>query len=88
MFLIGILPGLLLVVVQLSLREPDKWLALRAAEATGRRPSPWQAFAGTLTGLFTTRRGTGTCCSGSCSRGRGDRAVGHRFFSRGWSGSR
>jgi MFS-type transporter involved in bile tolerance (Atg22 family) len=54
MFLIGILPGILLVVVQFSLREPDKWLALRAAEATGARPSPWQQFTGTLTGIFTT----------------------------------
>lgn len=55
MFLIGILPGLLLVVVQLSLKEPEKWLALRASEASGQRPTPWQAFFGTLTGLFTTR---------------------------------
>ncbi|MDY3563578.1 MFS transporter [Gemmata sp. JC673] len=54
MFLLGILPGLLLVVVQFSLREPQKWLALRAAEATGARPSPWQQFAGTLTGICTT----------------------------------
>lgn len=54
MFLIGILPGVLLVVVQFTLKEPDKWLALRAAEATGQRPSPWQQFTGTLTGIFTT----------------------------------
>lgn len=54
MFLLGILPGILLVVVQFSLREPQKWLALRAAEATGTRPSPWQQFTGTLTGIFTT----------------------------------
>ncbi|MBY0460351.1 MAG: MFS transporter, partial [Gemmataceae bacterium] len=54
MFLVGILPGFLLVLVQFSLREPDKWLALRAAEATGARPSPWQQFTGTLTGIFTT----------------------------------
>ncbi|MCE9566920.1 MAG: MFS transporter [Planctomycetes bacterium] len=54
MFLIGILPGILLVVVQFSLREPDKWKAMRAAEEKGLRPSPWQMFFGTLTGLFTT----------------------------------
>lgn len=54
MFLVGILPGILLVVVQFSLREPDKWLALRRAETTGVRPSPWKAFMGTLTGIFTT----------------------------------
>jgi MFS family permease len=54
MFLIGILPGVLLVVVQLSLREPEKWRALRAAEGSGRRPSPWRQFVGTLAGLFTT----------------------------------
>jgi MFS family permease len=54
MFLVGILPGVLLVVVQLSLREPAKWLALRAAEATGQRPSPWRAFVGTLAGIFQT----------------------------------
>ncbi len=54
MFLIGILPGILLVVVQFTLREPDKWLAMRAAEAAGARPTPWQAFFGTLTGIFTT----------------------------------
>jgi MFS family permease len=54
MFLIGILPAVLLVVVQLTLREPDKWIAMRAAEAGGVRPPPWQAFLGTLTGIFTT----------------------------------
>lgn len=54
MFLIGILPGILLVVVQFTLREPDKWVAMRAAEATGTRPSPWKAFFGTITGIFTT----------------------------------
>lgn len=54
MFLIGIVPGFLLVVVQFTLREPDKWLAMRAAEQTGARPTPWQAFFGTLTGIFTT----------------------------------
>jgi MFS family permease len=54
MFLIGILPGILLVVVQFGLREPDKWRAMRAAEEQGRRPSPFQAFFGTLGGLFRT----------------------------------
>jgi len=54
MFLIGILPGLLLVVVQFSLKEPEKWLALRAAEKAGIRPTPWQAFFGTLQSLLTT----------------------------------
>jgi Na+/melibiose symporter-like transporter len=55
MFLIGILPGILLVIVQFSLREPEKWKAMRAAEASGVRPSPFKAFFGTLTGLFTTK---------------------------------
>lgn len=54
MFLLGILPGVLLVVVQLFLREPAKWVALRQAEAAGARPTPWQAFFGTLTGIFRT----------------------------------
>ena len=54
MFLIGILPGVLLVIVQFTLHEPDKWLAMRAAEAEGKRPSPIQAFFGTLTDLFKT----------------------------------
>lgn len=54
MFLIGIVPGLLLVVVQFTLREPDKWKAMRAAEASGAKLSPWKAFTGTLTSLLTT----------------------------------
>jgi MFS family permease len=54
MFLIGILPGVLLVVVQFSLKEPDKWLAMRAAEVQGTKPTPWQAFFGTLTSLLKT----------------------------------
>jgi len=31
MFLVGILPGLLVVLIQLKLREPEKWLAAKAA---------------------------------------------------------
>jgi MFS family permease len=31
MFLVGIVPGLLVVFIQLWLKEPDKWLALRAS---------------------------------------------------------
>lgn len=54
MFLIGILPGFLLVLVQFSLREPAKWRAMRDAEAAGNRPTPWQAFFGTLTAILTT----------------------------------
>ena len=54
MFLIGIVPGLLLAVVQLTLREPDKWLAIRAATLAGVRESPFQAFFGTLKALLTT----------------------------------
>jgi MFS family permease len=54
MFLIGIIPGLLLVVVQFSLREPDKWLAMRDAQRAGARQSPFQAFFGTLHALLTT----------------------------------
>jgi MFS family permease len=33
MFLVGIVPGLLVVFIQLWLKEPDKWLAQRAAGA-------------------------------------------------------
>ena len=54
MFLIGILPGVLLVIVQFRLKEPAKWLALAEAELAGVRPSPWQAFFGTLTAILTT----------------------------------
>ena len=54
MFLIGIVPGILLAVVQFTLKEPEKWKAMRAAEAAGVRPSPWQAFFGTLTAILTT----------------------------------
>lgn len=54
MFLIGILPGFLLVIVQFTLREPEKWLKLREAERLGAKPAPWKAFFGTLTNLLTT----------------------------------
>jgi MFS family permease len=53
MFMIGIVPGLLLVVVQFTLREPDRWLAMRDAERAGARQSPFQRFFGTLKGLLT-----------------------------------
>jgi MFS family permease len=52
MFLIGIVPGLLLVLIQTTLREPERWLALRAADESGHR-SPWQRFFGTLTDLLS-----------------------------------
>lgn len=35
MFLVGILPGLLVVLVQLKLREPEKWLRLKAEGKKG-----------------------------------------------------
>jgi len=35
MFVVGIIPGLLVVVIQLRLKEPEKWLASRAALAVG-----------------------------------------------------
>jgi len=54
MFLIGIIPGLLLAVVQFTLKEPPKWLALREAERAGVRQSPFQVFFGTIRGLLTT----------------------------------
>lgn len=54
MFMLGIIPGFLLVVVQFTLREPEKWVNMRAAEATGKKPSPFQAFFGTLSALFST----------------------------------
>jgi MFS family permease len=54
MFLIGIIPGLLLVVVQFSLKEPEKWLTMREAQKSGARQSPFEAFFGTLKALLTT----------------------------------
>jgi MFS family permease len=54
MFLIGIVPGLLFVVVQFTLREPDKWLAMRDATRAGVRQTPFQAFFGTIQALLTT----------------------------------
>ena len=54
MFLIGILPGILLVVVQFSLREPEKWLLMRDAEKKGAKPAPWTAFFGTLIAMLST----------------------------------
>jgi MFS family permease len=54
MFLIGILPGILLAIVQFSLKEPAKWQAMRDAERAGVRPSPWKAFFGTLTSILVT----------------------------------
>ncbi len=54
MFLIGIVPGILLVIVQLTLKEPDKWTAMRALEAQGKKPSPFQAFFGTIAAILTT----------------------------------
>ena len=54
MFLIGIIPGLLLVIVQFTLKEPEKWKAMREAERAGVKPSPWKAFFGTLTSMLTT----------------------------------
>lgn len=54
MFLIGILPGIMLAIVQFTLREPDKWLAMRAAEERGLKPAPWSAFFGTLTAMLST----------------------------------
>jgi MFS family permease len=47
MFVVGILPGLLVVVIQSRLREPDRWLAAKAA---GVRPK------GLFAGLFDDRR--------------------------------
>ena len=35
MFLVGIMPGLLVVLVQLRLKEPEKWLRLKAAGKRG-----------------------------------------------------
>lgn len=47
MFLIGILPGLLVVLIQARLREPEKWLAMKAA---GTRKT------GLYAGLFDDKR--------------------------------
>ncbi|MFO0807283.1 MAG: MFS transporter [Gemmataceae bacterium] len=52
MFVIGIVPGVLLVLVQTFLKEPERWLAQRAAQdETGQ--TPWRKFFGTLTDLLT-----------------------------------
>lgn len=37
MFIVGILPGFLVVLVQLKLREPEKWLAMKAAGVAGKK---------------------------------------------------
>lgn len=51
MFLIGIVPGVLLVVVQTMLKEPERWKLQRATlDETGM--SPWRRFFGTLTDLL------------------------------------
>ncbi len=55
MFLVGILPGILLVLVQFGLKEPEKWKAARAAQDTGAKPTPFVAFFGTITSLLTTQ---------------------------------
>jgi MFS family permease len=55
MFLVGILPGILLVLVQFGLREPEKWKAARAAQDSGAKPSPFKAFFGTIVALLTTK---------------------------------
>jgi MFS family permease len=52
MFLIGILPGILLVIVQFTLKEPEKWKAMRAAELAGVKPP---SFFGTLAAMLTTK---------------------------------
>ncbi len=48
MFVVGILPGLLIVVIQSRLKEPDKWLAVRASGVKQR--------GGLFAGLFDDRR--------------------------------
>jgi MFS family permease len=53
MFLLGIVPGLLLVVVQFYLKEPERWLAQRAAEAVGDVRTAWQKFFGTITAMMS-----------------------------------
>jgi MFS family permease len=51
MFLIGILPGLLLVLVQLFLREPERWqVQHKAIDESGK--SPLARFFGTLTEML------------------------------------
>jgi MFS family permease len=52
MFLIGILPGLLLVVVQFTLKEPERWVLQRKAEAGNEAGSAWSRFFGTLVALL------------------------------------
>jgi MFS family permease len=52
MFLIGILPGLLLVLVQFTLKEPERWLLQRKAAAASETGSPLARFFGTLTALL------------------------------------
>jgi len=52
MFLIGIVPGVLLVLLQFTLKEPERWRHQRAAQdAAG--GSAWSKFFGTLRDLLT-----------------------------------
>jgi MFS family permease len=52
MFVIGILPGLLLVIVQFTLKEPEKWKANRALEQSS---GVKKSFFGTITAMLTTK---------------------------------
>ena len=81
MFLIGILPGIMLVVVQFTLREPEKWRAMRAGR------SQWTAQVAVATILRHTNGhlhhatvGPSGCVWTAADQRRSDRAVGHRVL--------
>ncbi|HEX4591062.1 MAG TPA: MFS transporter, partial [Gemmataceae bacterium] len=52
MFLIGILPGFMLVLIQFTLKEPERWVQQRKALDAGDERSPWARFFGTLTDML------------------------------------
>lgn len=56
MFLVGILPGLLVVLIRLKLKEPESWLRAKAALQPGQQTDEFHRQLGDLRELFRDRR--------------------------------
>jgi len=56
MFLVGILPGLLVVLIRLKLKEPESWLRAKAALQRGNQTDELHRQLGDLRELFRDRR--------------------------------
>jgi MFS family permease len=56
MFLVGILPALLVVIVRRKLKEPDSWVQAKEALDRGKRRAEFQRQMGDLKELFHDRR--------------------------------